>query len=884
MDSNNGDQWEIKSLPSGEKYIQYKNNQSTYRILRYTCAAAAVNGEDICGNVMIESDVRIDGSAANGDTGLVIRNNGIGTSATGGDDGGRGYMIILSVDSQGGGNVQNLQLQRNVDPFNAGTAWPAGGGYTAPVASAPKQGIWYTIKALEQPAGTFRLKYWERGTPEPAWQVTFDDSAYMAANNLSCGSNGDGRVWKPGIAGQNDLMSYDNFRVYASASLTNAKLWDTIPAGIDYVRSSPVANGSTPSGSGVSEGMLRWDFTTGNFGAVAGNTLFEGSGSFTWTGLADCLESPTALNTAWIGADPPASNQDSNQTTLTINGCNTTPTNTPSRTPTPTNTATPTSTLTRTPTPTSTSTPTPTATRTATPTSTETSTRTATPTATSTATETATRTSTATLTATPTYTATPSPTPSRTQTPTATDTITLGPTPTNTPTRTITDTRTATPTSTSTSTLTSTFTETATRTATPTYSSTSTATPTVTLTSQYTATNTPTFTATPTATPTFTETATRTNTRTNTPSPTPSDTFSPTFTRTVTPTFTETSTITPTRTSSVTRTISPTITVSPTASPSPVPIPHRVTIGAYNSAGELVKLIFDGGAQFQPGDLALSADTIAGGAGGVNIQFPGYLYDPSVGSMLGGVLWMADNNGGQVVAGGVYYIKAEITDNFGQITTLQRSIQVISVVPENSLNIYNSAGELVARVPLPASGTGRFSSMSLPEDRYAVKFDESNGAPANGYFEIKLKDEMGADYTTGWYGLNAQGVPVASGSYTAELIYNAGVGGSRVVETKGFVVLRAGDIATLAGAHAYPNPVTRGGDLYVWYPVGSYPATARLYNLAGELIAQSTDVNATGKLTFGGGSLAPGVYIIKVEKVSGAAVVARTTIKAAVVH
>ncbi len=96
-----------------------------------------------------------------------------------------------------------------------------------------------------------------------------------------------------------------------------------------------------------------------------------------------------------------------------------------------------------------------------------------------------------------------------------------------------------------------------------------------------------------------------------------------------------------------------------------------------------MKLIFDGGAQFQPGDLALSADTIAGGAGGVNIQFPGYLYDPSVGSMLGGVLWMADNNGGQVVAGGVYYIKAEITDNFGQITTLQRSIQVISVVPEN---------------------------------------------------------------------------------------------------------------------------------------------------------------------------------------------------------
>lgn len=890
--------WRIIAGDSpGEKIMQFQcpgcagppYPASEYPTMLFDCPTAKTNGQDFCGG-MVEADVRIDGNSTDGDTGIIIRQDSVNP--------GNLYMALLTVDpypgtAQTGSVGGHFQIQKNTAgtpcwngqcPPTGNATCPASMGIVMPNNLKPSINIWYTIKVLEQPMGTFSAKYWQRGTPEPTgWLINWTDNTNCNGAVHDCSNGSDGITWRPGIAGQADYMSYDNFRVYSSQSLTMARVWDTIPVGIDYIAGSaqPAPNGSTPSGNGNSEGMLRWDFTTGNYGAVATNILYEGTGSFTWQGTADCTEANTAVNIASIGANVPALKNDSNQTSLSITGCNTS-TNTPTRTATPTQTATPSPTPSRTATPTFTSTATPSDTPSVTPS----------------------RTSTATPTATSTYTATPTVTFSRTATPSITDTNTPGPTPT------FTATRTATPTYSATPTFTATVTQSFTSTHTPTRTNTPSNTPSVTQTSQYTSTNTPTFTATPTASPTYTVTLTPSASPTPTDSPTytstrtatPTFSATPTFTQTVTqsntftftatptasPTYTATATVTNTRTPTPTRTITMTFTNSPTHSPTPVPVPHHVTIGAYNAAGELVKLIFDGGAQYAPGDLQLDEDAIAGGSGGgVNIAFPGYLYDPAQGATVGGVLWLADNDGGQFVSGGVYYIKAEIRDPFGQVTTLQHSIQVVSVVPENSLRIYNSAGEVVADIPLSATAgtTGRFSSMSLPSDQFASGYDEKTGASTNGQFEVKLTDSKGNQVSYWWNGLNSQGVPVKSGSYVAELVYNAGAGGSRTVESRSFIVLQAGNIATLDGSFAYPNPVTQGGDILVSYPQSpSFPTVARLYNLAGEMIAQSTDPAHKGVIRFPGGNLASGVYVLKLEKLSGAAVVVRTTVKVAVVH
>ena len=681
-------------------------------------------------------------------------------------------------------------------------------------------------------------------------------------------------------------MAYDNFRVYASSSLTGAQVWDTVPVGIDYQSSPNTPLAQVPTCCGTNEGMIRWDFTGTNFGAVGG-VLYEGTGSFTWVGVADCTEALTALNTATLGSISPALQSSSNTTSLNITGCST-PTDTPSFTVSPTRTTTPSPTPTRTPTGTSTATPTASPTRTSTatptpsPTPTDTATGTPTPTGTSSSTQTATRTATATASDTPSATAT------GTESATQTDTNTVGPSPTDTPTFTVTGTSTATPTYSATPTLTATVTQSFTFTDTPSFSATPTDTPSVTETLQYTPTNTPTITDTPTATPTYTQTVTFTDSATSTPSASITSTSSNTPSYTSSPSLTATPTASPSFTSSPTRTVSPTITVSFTASPTPVPLPHHVTLSVYNSAGELVKVLYDGGAQFLPGDLSVSGNgVVPGGSGSIAIAFPGYLYNSLTGGLQTGVTWSADNNNGQFVSSGTYYIKAEITDAFGQVTTLQHSVQVINVVPQNVLSIYNSAGELVVNVPLPvAQGTGRFSALGMTTTQYGVKYDSATGTNEGGLFEITVTDEQGHQYQVPWNGLNAQGLPVNSGVYTAELVYNAPAGGgARVVETKSFVVLEAGSPTSLAGSFAYPNPALHGSDVFISYPVSTqYGAIARLYNMAGELVAQTDDSGHTGTMRFLGAGLAAGVYIVDVEKLSGSAMIARTTVKVAVVH
>jgi hypothetical protein len=668
-----------------------------------------------------------------------------------------------------------------------------------------------------------------------------------------------------GWQADNSLDEYDNLKVFGPNPVVNARLYDTIPAGISYVSST---NGGSNSVLGY-PGMVAWTFP---------GTIYNQTGSYTWTGTVTSCSN--IYNQASMHSDNPGAPTNSNGVTLTVS-CG-------SPTFTPTVTGTRTATVTRTPTATSSSTPSSTDTPSPTPTRTSTATPSPSPTNTDTPTQTATSTQTVTRTVTPTSTDTASPTPTFTITGSATYTITLGPPPSDTPPPTLTNSSTATPTFTATPTLTATVTQSFSSTATPTFTDTPTATPSVTETLQYTATDTPTITDTPTVTPTYTQTVTFTDSATSTPSASITSTSSTTPTYTSSPSLTATPTASPSFTSSPTRTVSPTITVSFTASPTPIPLPHHVTLAVYNSAGELVKVLFDGGAQFLPGDLSVSGNgVVPGGSGSIAIAFPGYLYNSLTGGLQTGVTWAADNSNGQFVSSGTYYIKAEITDAFGQVTTLQHSVQVINVVPQNVLSIYNSAGELVVNVPLPTTqGTGRFSALSLTSTQYGVKYDTATGTNLGGMFEITVTDEQGTQFQVPWNGLNAQGLPVNSGVYTAELVYNAPAGGgARVVETKSFVVLEAGSPTSLAGSYAYPNPALHGSDILISYPVSAqYGGIARLYNMAGELVAQADDRDHTGIMRFLGGGLAGGIYVVDIEKLSGSAMIARTTVKVAVVH
>jgi hypothetical protein len=570
---------------------------------------------------------------------------------------------------------------------------------------------------------------------------------------------------------------------------------------------------------------------------------------------------PTATpsGTATLSATP----TDSPSTTPTYSDSPTaSPTPTPSDSPsaTPTVTQTSTATLTSSPTPSSTSSPT------WTPTATPSDSPSTTPTATQTSTATPSSSPTPSSTSSPTWTPTATPSDSATCTPSATPTWTATPTFSPTPTPTWTPTRTASPSAT----------PTGTPTATPTWTPTCTASPSATPTGTPTATKTvtPTWTPSPTASPTFTatETATPTSTwtQTSTWSPTSTATPSRTASPTVTQTYTATPTHSPSPTASATPTITWTFTVSPTASPTPLPETYGLFVGIYNSAGELVRTLYNGQAQFASPQFSPSASAFIPGSSPLALQFLGQF--PGSNSQLS---WNGLNNQGQDVIPGIYTIKVQDTDPYGKIQVFTQAVNVLPSEPAASLVVYNSAGEAVAHLSLAAYPQA-VTVFSLTQTAFAV----SGGSPAA--VPITLQGDQGASYTMTWVPQNDLGSTLSSGVYTIRLVQWSD--GRQVVESKQITLLNAP--GNDGGATLAPNPV-QGGSPRVTLSYGTdspgSQASARLYNLAGELVLNAA-ATGPGKLEFNVGSLAGGIYVVCFELRDGNALLRRQRIKLAILR
>ncbi|MGH7441646.1 MAG: hypothetical protein ACREKE_03115 [bacterium] len=411
----------------------------------------------------------------------------------------------------------------------------------------------------------------------------------------------------------------------------------------------------------------------------------------------------------------------------------------------------------------------------------------------------------------------------------------------------------------------------------------------------YTATFTATSSTSPSDTPTISFTAT------DSASPTDTGTFTPTATQTMTlsdtPTFTGTPTPSATPTASDTRTVTPTetptasFTASPTITPTPVPAPNQVSIGIYNSAGELVRTVFSGPSQFVPLAVSLSASVLQAGSGGassaIGISVGGYLTLPGGGQVLS-VSWNGTDNNGQGVAGGVYTLLVTTTDSFAKVTTLDSTIQVEEVAPRNSLAIYNSAGEQVSvlTLPQPAAGAAAsYAGLELPSNTYAPVYDPVSGQVKTPFVLDVMPSNSGAAVPALWNGTNAQGLPVASGEYTAQLIFNPPQG-SQIVLAKTFELF-ASSAAALSGVVAAPNPALLGAPFEVFYnPVPpTDTVVGLLYNLLGRRV-ESVSAKGNGSLIFQSGHLASGIYIVVLELDSPGSSVAmsRVTLKVAVVR
>jgi len=300
-----------------------------------------------------------------------------------------------------------------------------------------------------------------------------------------------------------------------------------------------------------------------------------------------------------------------------------------------------------------------------------------------------------------------------------------------------------------------------------------------------------------------------------------------------------------------------------------------VDVGVYNSAGELVDILYQGGAENIPSGESIGSNPVLAGVQGVQLNLNTELENGA-----DSLTWMGTNSNGQLVASGAYYIELTYKNTFGQTTSFAEPVQVLSTGNGgDSVSIYNSAGELVWTAPLPVTGTVVTGSVTLSSDVVLMAMDSKTGQ-----ILTPLSITVGTNPPVAWGGLNLQGRPVGAGSYTVEVM-SVQPGGAPLIVNKTIEVVASGSGRPVTAVLIVPDPWRGQGPLEVVYTpsVGDYGA-GTIYNLAGQEVATASDGGDSGTLTFNPKGLSSGIYLLEFKQMSGTTLLTRGISKFAVVR
>ena len=286
-------------------------------------------------------------------------------------------------------------------------------------------------------------------------------------------------------------------------------------------------------------------------------------------------------------------------------------------------------------------------------------------------------------------------------------------------------------------------------------------------------------------------------------------------------------------------------------------MPFYVTLEVYNSAGERVRSLFDGYLSGMPTGSTLQPAMLVDWTGVLSLQLPTGVTDRNG---VGTLTWDGSNDGGQAVSNGSYWFKFETYQSGGQVADYSLGCLVNRPDNADSLGIYNSAGERVASLPLPAGADADSFSLSTHS---GSSFDAT--VPLSG----------GGTSTVHWDGLNADGQPVDNGVYSVR----AEAHGSSHDEAFTLLHGPSGNGSLMVG----PNPLGPGQGHWIlrFDARPGQTAVARLYDLAGEAVRQ-VQGPANGSLNLDARGLAGGIYLLRLD-VDGAQAYHRSA-RLAVIH
>lgn len=301
-------------------------------------------------------------------------------------------------------------------------------------------------------------------------------------------------------------------------------------------------------------------------------------------------------------------------------------------------------------------------------------------------------------------------------------------------------------------------------------------------------------------------------------------------------------------------------------------MPFRIAVTIYNEAGEVVRHLFTGVSQLSPSGFNTSVAAFVGNQGSVSVGLNGKIQGES-----GSLVWTGTNDNGQGVSGGIYYITVQSTDPFGAVQSWTKAVTVLPPPAQQTLDIYNSAGELVIQL-----NTAQISSLALTNVGFSNAAKSAAVLGPGLGVDFLLQDTSGRQISYVWNGENGQGSTVAPGSYIIQLVNSNG--GRQVVTTKGFEILAA-PLASSFNVTVGPNPIGIGDRQLVFGLRGlgfGQGVTVKLYSLDGELITQGLEAVGSQQVVIKVGNWSGGIYMAVIELRQGEMVLERKFVKVAV--
>jgi hypothetical protein len=296
----------------------------------------------------------------------------------------------------------------------------------------------------------------------------------------------------------------------------------------------------------------------------------------------------------------------------------------------------------------------------------------------------------------------------------------------------------------------------------------------------------------------------------------------------------------------------------------------EIDLVVYNSAGEQVRAVVlnEPVGTIPPNGLGEVSESFDPDAG----QIETFVIQGIPGMYQG---WDGRNDQGQLVDSGFYFAEMTVKGpNFGQSTTFSRTVSVTRSNFQASVDIYNSAGELVWHVQVPQ------------QSALTAKLLSSNSfAPEPGSV-LTINFSTGAGGSVTWDGTNLQGIKVQSGTYLVKVTGRDDYGKVKVVVDSVQVLDLPGQ--GLAKAVAVPNPLPASQSrVTVWLAgldVAANPGRAKadVYNLKGEAVKfnLSNDGHpATLVWDVPQGEMASGIYLMRINLVGNDGTPSSKTLK-----